>query len=118
MLMSAVQTKSLEQFARRALLERRSSLLALRRKTAEEAQQLYDEREPDWEDRAANVSAARGLEQLEQNERAELLIIQRALARLAEGSWGWCLACGRPISEARLRAIPEALRCAGCANPR
>jgi RNA polymerase-binding protein DksA len=37
-----------------------------------------------------------------------------ALARLAEGTYGTCLVCGRPIGLARLRAIPEATACVEC----
>ena len=31
--------------------------------------------------------------------------------RLAEGSYGTCVDCGNDIPEARLEAIPEAIRC-------
>jgi DnaK suppressor protein len=37
--------------------------------------------------------------------------VQRALAKLEEGSYGTCDACGRPIGDARLEALPWAVLC-------
>ena len=40
--------------------------------------------------------------------------IDAALRRLDEGSYGNCIQCGDEIAEARLRALPFAVRCKGC----
>jgi RNA polymerase-binding transcription factor DksA len=40
--------------------------------------------------------------------------IETALARLADGVYGTCLDCGRPIEAKRLRAAPWAARCHPC----
>ncbi len=40
--------------------------------------------------------------------------IAEALTRLEQGRYGWCHACGQEISEARLRALPFAVRCKSC----
>lgn len=40
--------------------------------------------------------------------------IDAALARLDAGQYGRCIECGEDISEARLRALPFAVRCLGC----
>jgi DnaK suppressor protein len=40
---------------------------------------------------------------------------ERALAKLAEGSYGRCDACGEPIPPARLRAMPDGVLCIACA---
>ena len=37
--------------------------------------------------------------------------VQRALAKLEEGSYGTCDACGGPIGDARLEALPWAVLC-------
>lgn len=42
--------------------------------------------------------------------------IARALAKLAEGSYGVCDDCGDPIAPARLRAAPEGVLCIECAR--
>jgi DnaK suppressor protein len=44
--------------------------------------------------------------------------IDAALRRLAEGSYGDCFECGEPIAEARLRALPFAVRCRECEETR
>ena len=43
-------------------------------------------------------------------------IIQSALERIDNGTYGACDSCGEDIGEARLRAIPEATRCVNCAE--
>jgi RNA polymerase-binding transcription factor DksA len=46
--------------------------------------------------------------------RADLAEIDAALARLADGSYGICQACGASISLPRLAARPAARTCVGC----
>jgi RNA polymerase-binding transcription factor DksA len=46
----------------------------------------------------------------------ELGEIDAALRRIADGSFGACLACGGPLGLQRLRALPEARYCLGCAG--
>lgn len=41
-----------------------------------------------------------------------------ALRRLQEGGYGNCVECLASISEARLRALPFAVRCTGCEDAR
>jgi DnaK suppressor protein len=40
--------------------------------------------------------------------------IRLAREALAEGTYGVCLDCGGPIPEARLAAVPDAVRCVPC----
>jgi DnaK suppressor protein len=42
--------------------------------------------------------------------------LQRALAKLEEGSYGRCDSCGEPIAPARLEAAPESVLCIDCAR--
>lgn len=44
--------------------------------------------------------------------------IDVALRRLDEGTYGQCFECGDPIAEARLRALPFAVRCRDCEEAR
>ncbi len=44
--------------------------------------------------------------------------IEAALRRLDEGSYGDCFECGDEISEARLKALPFAVRCKECEEAR
>ena len=45
-----------------------------------------------------------------------LVRTQRALAKLDEGTYGSCDACGGPIAPARLRAMPDGVMCLACAG--
>jgi DnaK suppressor protein len=40
--------------------------------------------------------------------------IDEALARLRDGTYGFCIECGDEISEKRLHALPFAVRCRAC----
>ena len=42
--------------------------------------------------------------------------LERALAKLADGSYGKCDSCGTPIAPARLEAVPESVLCIDCAR--
>jgi len=44
--------------------------------------------------------------------------VEAALRRLEEGSYGDCFECGDEIAEARLRALPFAVRCKDCEEAR
>ena len=44
--------------------------------------------------------------------------VNEALRRLEEGTYGNCFECGEEIAEARLRALPFAVRCKDCEEAR
>ena len=49
---------------------------------------------------------------------AELNDVAAALGRIAQGSYGTCIACGETIDEGRLSAWPTAKRCTPCQRQR
>jgi DnaK suppressor protein len=53
---------------------------------------------------------------LDQEGRAELKLITKALARIEEGTFGRCTACGSQINSERLRALPYSDHCISCAE--
>jgi DnaK suppressor protein len=59
--------------------------------------------------RLTDISVGQSLE-------VSLARIERALARLHEGTYGTCETCGRPIPEKRLEAMPESVHCVECAR--
>jgi DnaK suppressor protein len=59
--------------------------------------------------RLTDIGVGAGLERSEER-------VERALAKLAEGSYGVCDACGAQIPVRRLEAIPESVLCVGCAQ--
>ena len=55
---------------------------------------------------------------LRDHERAQLALVEEALARLDDGTYETCRSCGDPIAVDRLEAIPWAATCIECArNP-
>lgn len=78
---------------------------------AEAAAEAREHQSDDW----AQADAERDLAfALEERESAELIAIDAALRRIADGSYGLCDDCGARIATARLHASPTALRCVGC----
>jgi DnaK suppressor protein len=61
--------------------------------------------------RLTDISVGQSLE-------ASLARIDRALAKLDEGTYGICEGCGRAIPEKRLQAMPESVTCVQCARSR
>jgi RNA polymerase-binding protein DksA len=110
-----MDARTIETF-RRKLLARGRSLTRRRRRVLADEQELLAEREPDWEDTAADHTAASLLARLSETEENALARIQASLERIAKGTYGDCVACHGPIDEDRLRAVPEADRCGGCTN--
>ena len=49
-----------------------------------------------------------------QRDQEELMAIDAARGRIADGSYGECIDCGRDIPVERLKAQPTALRCVPC----
>ena len=47
---------------------------------------------------------------------ADLAGVERAMARLDDGTYDTCEVCGGPIGDDRLEAAPVAVRCATCAS--
>ncbi len=69
----------------------------------------------------AGDSTAAAAEQLSRVAQHDKLLalqadITRARAKLAEGSYGTCDTCGKPVGEERLEALPWAVRCVACAS--
>jgi len=68
----------------------------------------------DQKDQAERSTEALTRDAEVERDRGELLEIAQARQRLAEGSYGICLACGEPIDPRRLLVQPTALRCIAC----
>lgn len=45
----------------------------------------------------------------------EIRMIEAALDRIRQGTYGTCAVCGEPIAEERLDAVPQAATCRDCA---
>ncbi len=68
----------------------------------------------DFEDIAVDFLEIQKEQSLLVNEQALLTEVLRALKRIEEGRYGFCVTCGNPIPEKRLEAIPWAARDIKC----
>jgi RNA polymerase-binding protein DksA len=48
------------------------------------------------------------------NARANLELVQEAVKRIDDGTYGVCESCGNPIGKMRLQAFPRATLCMEC----
>jgi len=69
----------------------------------------------DFEEQAVARANDEVVESLGEQATAELAQIKAALTRIELGSYGVCVRCGEAIPPARLKAVPYAAACAGCA---
>jgi RNA polymerase-binding transcription factor DksA len=116
--MRAVDRSAGAGLARKALLARKQKLATgvaiLRRSQGE----LEPAGPADLLDRAVETRSNEVLATLQAAEARQLAEIDAALKRVARGLYGWCERCGGQIGQLRLRAVPEARLCMGCAGQR
>ncbi len=65
----------------------------------------------DFEEVAVDFLETQQEQSLLVNQQALLTEVQRALGRIEDGTYGYCIVCGQPIPEKRLEALPWAARC-------
>jgi RNA polymerase-binding protein DksA len=100
------------------LRRRRVAILGDLDETQGEIKNMTQEREPELEEDAQKDRIAIVLERLSDRDKQALDEIDAALQRIAEGTYGRCAACGKPIALARLRALPTTRLCIDCARAR
>ncbi len=69
----------------------------------------------DLEDQAIDLEDDEVLERLGRANQQEVRLLEQALQRIADGTYGICGKCGGDISPARLDAVPHAMICRSCA---
>jgi RNA polymerase-binding transcription factor DksA len=101
---------------RKAVLD--SRLRELTRRLLRIEDELDQPVNKDFEERATEQEGTEVLEDLGVAGKLEIRMIEAALRRIAGGSYGICVACGDPISEARLDIVPHTPTCRACAQAR
>lgn len=104
------------QQLREILTDKRDRIHRRLRKIHADRQQEDGPLDKDLEEQAIELENDEVLSQLEPATRQELADVLAALERMEEGRYGKCVDCGEQIATARLKAIPEALRCIECAE--
>jgi DnaK suppressor protein len=110
-----MDSKTMEEI-RNALLDRYRQIGHISKTTGHDVEAAAEQNEP----HAEIIDIAQGLEQLgrdmslKEQERRELVAIERALTKMSTGNYGVCEDCGEPIPPKRLMVLPEARLCASC----
>jgi len=105
--------KDLKRF-KKTLEDSRKALLESARKTMEEESNFDTHDLPDEIDQASSEYAQSMVFRLRDREKFLLKKIDRALARIEDGSFGVCERCEEPISLKRLEARPVTTLCIRC----
>jgi DnaK suppressor protein len=105
--------RMLEERQRELTTEVQGRIRGVRADGAEKPHDVMDQGETSEVDIQEDIELA-----LIQMKAETLNKINEALARLETGRYGFCFECGEEISEARLRALPFAVRCKDCEEAR
>lgn len=79
-------------------------------------QDLAEPLNPDSSERAVEMEDDAALEGQVALVTREIASVDRALERIADGTYGECVRCGDDISPQRLEARPESALCIACAS--
>jgi DnaK suppressor protein len=105
--------KEMEKY-RRLLEEKKATLSVDIAKTRSAEEETSEELTQDIADKAVSSYTREFLYSLTDGERSTLLQIDDAIARIDDGSYGFCVNCGQPMAEKRLTAVPWAPYCVDC----
>lgn len=105
--------KKLDYFKKK-LEARQVELRRIVSRTEQDGRSTDEDPAQDIADKAANSYTKEFLFHQSNNERQHLHLVEKALERLREGSFGECVACGEEINPKRLEAVPWARHCIDC----
>lgn len=105
--------KKLDTFKKR-LEERQQSLRKTVSRTEEDGRIADQDSAQDIADRAASSYTKEFLFSQSNNDRQLLQMVESALQRIREGSFGECINCGNEINPKRLEAVPWTRFCIAC----
>jgi RNA polymerase-binding transcription factor len=108
-----MEKKKLEVFKKR-LEDRQRELRYAMNRTAQDGRDADLESAQDIADRAANSYNKEFLFSQSNNDRQLLQMVESALSRIREGSFGQCISCGEEINSKRLEAVPWTRHCIDC----
>jgi DnaK suppressor protein len=105
--------KKLDTFKKR-LETRQQELRRTVTRTQADGRTADEDTAQDIADRAASSYNKEFLFSQSNNDRQLLQMVEGALARIREGSFGECISCGREINPKRLEAVPWTRHCIEC----
>jgi DnaK suppressor protein len=105
--------KKIEYFKKK-LETRQQELHRTVTRTEQDGRTADEESTQDIADKAASSYNKEFLFHQSNNERQLLLMVEGALSRIREGSFGECISCAKEINPKRLEAVPWTRHCIEC----
>jgi len=105
--------KKIEYFKKR-LETRQQDLRRMVSRTEQDGRSVDEDSAQDIADKAASSYNKEFLFHQSNNDRQLLHMVETALLRIREGSFGECIACGKEINSKRLEAVPWTRHCIEC----
>ena len=102
-------------YFKKQLLEKRTELIAVVHKTESYGREMEGEGSAmDMADQASKSYTKEFMFSLSNLERQMIILVEEALDRIQDGSYGECTHCGEIVGRRRLEAVPWALLCVHC----
>jgi DnaK suppressor protein len=108
-----MEKKRVEQFKKR-LETRQQELRRLVSRNVQDGRAADEQAAQDIADKAANSYTKEFLFHQSNNDRQLLQLVEEALHRIREGSYGECINCGNELNAKRLEAVPWTRYCINC----
>jgi DnaK suppressor protein len=109
-----VMDKKRIEFYKKKLLTRREELVKTIARTEEEGRTADDDPTVDLADKAANSYTKEFLFGQTNTDRNLLNLIDEALRRIKQDTYGSCVQCESEVQQKRLEAVPWARHCIAC----
>src|SRR5580658_9147974 len=113
---AGIMDKKRLEYYKKKLVTRREELLKSIARTEEEGRTADDDPTVDLADKAANSYTKEFLFGQTNTDRAILQLIDEALVRIRNGTYGICIECEEELQQKRLEAVPWARHCVSCAE--
>jgi DnaK suppressor protein len=106
--------KKKAEYYRKRLVAKQEELLRLVSKSEHDGREADEEATQDIADKAANSYTKEFLFHQSDENRRLLQLVNEALERIKNGSYGLCVACHEDVQQKRLDAVPWARHCIEC----
>ena len=106
--------KKRKEYYRKKLEAKRDDLMRHMAAEEEAGRAADEDTSQDIGDKAANSYTKEFLFSQSDNERVQLHLVEDAIARLSNADFGVCEACGEPVQQKRLEAVPWTQHCIEC----
>jgi len=111
--LASMDKKKLDSFKKR-LETRQQELRRMVSRTQQDGRSADEDTAQDIADRAASSYTKEFLFHQSNNDRQLLQMVDGALSRIREGTFGECISCGKEINPKRLEAVPWTRHCIEC----